>query len=62
MSSLKRRDRGKFSATPIDGHDVWKLFKLLLPAGSPKLKNMASLYNSGKLPSCYEENPEHFLD
>ena len=61
MSQI-RRIRGKFAATPVDGHDVWKLFKLLIPAGNPKLKNMEILYSTGELPNGYEANPEPFLD
>ena len=59
---MSRRIRGKFAATPVDGHDVWNLFKLLIPAGNPKLKNMETLYCTGELPNGYEASPEPFLD
>ena len=62
MTSQRRRNQGKFVSTPVDGHDVWKLFKIILPSGSPKLKNMAIMYSSGELPCGFEENPESFLD
>ena len=60
--SKTRRIIGKFATTPVDGHDVWKLFKLLIPVGNSKLKNMEILYSSRKLPNVYEANPEPFLD
>ena len=59
---MSRRIRAKFAATSVDGHDVLNLFKLLIPAGNPKFKNIEALYCTGKLPNCHVANPEPFLD